>query len=569
MSWADWLVLFISLASIVLYGVWKSRHHHNLDSFFLANKQLPWYHVTLSVMATQASAITFLSLPGMAFSDGMRFVQFYFGLPLAMIILCVTFIPVFHRLRVYTAYEFLENRFDHRTRAFTALLFLLSRGLATGISVYAPAIVLSVILNISITITTIFIGLLVIAYTVYGGTRAVSYSQLLQMSVIFSAIALAGFIAVSLLPENVGWRDAVDVAGHMGKMNVIDWEFDLNNKYNVWSGLIGGLFLQLSYFGTDQSQVGRYLTGRSVGQSRMGLLVNGIVKIPMQFFILLIGIMVFAFYQFNPAPVFFNEYESGRARESAYGEDYKAIEKAYQVTSNEKARIAGELASAMEHGQTVKIAARRSELADLDTRSRELKAQSTEIMKKAHPGADTNDTNYVFLYFVTHQFPIGFTGLVIAIVFLASMGSLAAGLNSLASSTAVDIYMRSINRGGSEATNLRFSRWATFFWGIFCILSALYAGKAGNLVEVVNIIGSLFYGTILGIFVVAFYFRNIKHVFHAALIAEALVIVLWYMEVMAFLWLNLAGCLLVILLSTAFKVSGLYAKSAIPNDKKT
>ncbi len=548
MSWIDWIVLLTALSGIVFYGIWQSRHHHNLDSFFLANKQLPWYHVCLSVMATQASAITFLSLPGMAFSDGMRFVQFYFGLPLAMIILCVTFVPVFHKLRVYTAYEFLENRFDHKTRAFTALLFLLSRGLATGISIYAPSIVLSVILQININITTVFIGLLVIIYTAYGGTRAVSYTQLLQMSVIFSAIIFAGFIVVALLPQNVGWVRAVEVAGNLGKMNVIDWNFDWNNRYNVWSGIIGGLFLQLSYFGTDQSQVGRYLTGSSITHSRMGLLMNGLVKIPMQFFILIIGILVFAFYQFNPSPVFFNTFETERLKKSEHAGEFRMLEAKHahiKAKSNEKAL---DLAAAISIRHEEKTKELRTELAKLNSEAAEIKTSTTELMKKAHKGADTNDTNYVFLYFVTHHLPVGFIGLIIAVIFLASMGSLAAGLNSLASSTAVDIYMRSINKSGTDRTNLVFSRWATLGWGIFCILSALYAGKAGNLIEVVNIIGSLFYGTILGIFIVAFYFKKIKRVFYAAVIAEILVVLFWYFDVMAFLWLNVAGCLLVIVL---------------------
>jgi Na+/proline symporter len=549
MNGIDWAVLLLTLGLIVSYGVWKSRHHHNFDSFFLANKQLPWYHVLLSVMATQASAITFLSLPGMAYGDGMRFVQFYFGLPLAMIVLSVTFVPVFHKLRVYTAYEFLETRFDHRTRAFTALLFLLSRGLDTGISIYAPAIVLSAILHVSIAATTVFIGVLVIVYTVYGGTRAVSHSQLLQMAVIFSAVALAGYLAVRLLPGGMGLGDALKVAGAADRMNVIDWTFDLDNRYNVWSGLIGGFFLQLSYFGTDQSQVGRYLTGRSVTQSRLGLLLNGLVKIPMQFFILLIGIAVFVFYQVNPAPVFFNENEIRRVQASDQGGAFRELEAEYEAASEENVRTARALARAFETGDEEAIAAQRSEFRSSRAGIESLRERSAGLMKAAHRGADTNDTNYVFLYFVTHHFPPGLTGLVVAVIFLASMGSLAAGLNSLASSTAVDIYMRSINRTGSARQNLNFSRWATLAWGLFCIVSALYAGQWGNLIEVVNIIGSLFYGTILGIFVVAFYFKRVRHVFYAAVAAEAAVVALWWFDALSFLWLNLAGCGLVVVLS--------------------
>jgi SSS family transporter len=315
MSIIDWIILIITLLSIVLYGVWKSRGTKNIQGFLLADKKLPWYHVGLSVMATQASAITFLSAPGQAYSDGLRFVQFYFGLPLAMVVLCITFVPIFHKLNVYTAYEYLEKRFDNKTRSLTAFLFLLQRGLSTGITIYAPAIILSAILHIDITYTILFNGLLVISYTVYGGTKAVSYTQLFQMSIIFFGLFLAAYMVIHLLPENVGFMDALHIAGKMNKLNAIDTKFDLNNRYNIWSGIIGGFFLQLSYFGTDQSQVGRYLTGSSITQSRLGLVMNGLIKIPMQFLILLIGTLVFTFYQFHQAPVFFNQVEVNRIQE--------------------------------------------------------------------------------------------------------------------------------------------------------------------------------------------------------------------------------------------------------------
>src|SRR6201992_1849616 len=329
MSLTDWIVLGVTLLAIVLYGVWKSGKNQSIDQFLVGDRSLPWYTVGLSVMATQASAIPFLSAPGQAYSDGMRFVQFYFGLPLAMIVLCITFVPIFHRLKVYTAYEFLEQRFDLKTRALTSILFLIQRGLSTGISIYAPAIILSIILNINTTYTTLFIGGLVTFYTVYGGTKAVSYTQLLQMSIIFLGMFAAGVLVVVLLPHVVGFSHALKLAGKMGRMNVIDWKFDPSNKYNVWSGLIGGFFLQLSYFGTDQSQVGRYLTGSSVGQSHLGLIMNGLIKIPMQFCILLIGVLVFAFYQFNRPPMFFNRYEVEQIKKSSYSEQYNGLETQY------------------------------------------------------------------------------------------------------------------------------------------------------------------------------------------------------------------------------------------------
>lgn len=552
MSNIDWIVLALSIAAIVLYGIWRSRHHHNLDSFLVANRQLPWYSVCLSVMATQASAITFLSLPGQAYHDGMRFLQFYFGLPLAMIIICITFIPAFSKLNIYTAYEFLEKRFDHKTRVFTSVLFLLSRGISTGISIYAPAIVLSVILNLSITITTIFIGCMVIIYTVYGGTRAVSYSQTLQMGIIFFGIAAAGYIAVKLLPDGVSLNDSLKLAGATGKMNMIDFSFDWNNRYNIWSGIIGGLFLQLSYFGTDQSQVGRYLTGSSATQSKMGMIANGLVKIPMQFFILLIGILVFSFYQFNNAPFFFNPEQERIALKSEAAGEYRELANKHEVLNVKKTVTAGNAIHALNADDEINFRKYAGELKEINEQSQSLRSEAKKIISRSN--SDTNDTNYIFLYFVRNHFPVGFIGLLMAVIFLASMGSLAAGLNSLASSTAVDIYMRSVNKTGTDNHNLFFSRAATLFWGVFCIVSALYAGKAGNLIEVVNIIGSVFYGTILGIFLVAFYIKRVNgnEVFYAALVAEAGVVYCWYNDIMAFLWLNVAGCLAVVVISLIF-----------------
>lgn len=549
MSWIDWLVLVTTLLLIVSYGIWKSRHTKNIQGYLLADRKLPWYHVGLSVMATQASAITFLSAPGQAYTDGMRFVQFYFGLPLAMIVLCITFIPIFRKLNVYTAYEYLEGRFDVKTRTLTAFLFLLQRGLSTGITIYAPSIVLSTILNVDILYTTFIMGGLVILYTVYGGTKAVSYTQMLQMIIIFSGLFLAAYMVVHLLPEKVGFTDALHIAGKMGKLNAIDTGFDWNNRYNIWSGIIGGFFLQLSYFGTDQSQVGRYLTGSSVTQSRLGLVMNGLVKIPMQFFILLIGTLVFAFYQYHQPPVFFNKVEIESIEKSAYKEEYKQVQNTFSEIHTHKLEKVSALVEAEKAGNTTEVGTLRNELQTINKQSEYVRKKAIELIKKNNPKADTNDTNYVFLSFVMQNLPVGVVGLLIAIIFLASMGSTASGLNSLASTTIVDFYKRFNKKQRSEKQELNASRMATVLWGVFCLIVALYAGKLGNLIEAVNILGSLFYGTILGIFLVAFYLKHVKGsaVFYSAIITEVLVIIAWWFNLSAFLWLNVIGCALVIL----------------------
>ena len=549
MSGIDWAVLIVTLLIIVIYGIYKSRGAQNIDGFLLGNRSLPWYHVTLSVMATQASAITFLSAPGLAFSSGMSFVQFYFGLPLAMIVLCITFVPIFHRLKVYTAYEFLEKRFDLKTRALTAFLFLIQRGLSTGITIYAPSIILSTILDIDTTYTTIFIGSIVVIYTVYGGTKAVSYTQLLQMSVIFSGLFVAGIMVVHLLPDSVGFGKALQIAGKMGRTNAIDFSFDWNNQYTVWSGLIGGFFLQLSYFGTDQSQVGRYLTGSSVSQSRLGLLMNGLLKIPMQFLILLIGVLVFTFYQYNQPPVFFNSYELGKLEKSGYAVELEKIKVDYAEAFKEKQAQVNRLEIALDASNEDAVNTQRIILKSADEKTKAIRKQAVDLMEKNDPDADTNDNNYVFLSFVTQYLPKGLIGLLIAIIFLASMGSTASALNSLASTTVIDIYKRLINKQDSDKKYLSVSRWTTVIWGFFCILMALYASKMGNLIEAVNILGSLFYGTILGIFIVAFYLKKIggSATFIAAIITEIVVFGCWMSNLMAFLWLNVVGCVLVVL----------------------
>ena len=548
MSLIDWIVLAVTLLTIVVYGVWKSGATKNIDQYFVGGRSLPWYHIGLSVMATQASAITFLSAPGQAYSDGMRFVQFYFGLPLAMIVLCITFVPIFHRLKVYTAYEYLEQRFDLKTRSLVAFLFLVQRGLSTGITIYAPSIILSTILNINTTYTTLFIGGLVIFYTVYGGTKAVSYTQLLQMSIIFLGMFAAGAMVVALLPQNVGFGHALKLAGKLGRMNVIDWKFEPNNRYNIWSGIIGGFFLQLSYFGTDQSQVGRYLTGSSVGQSRMGLIMNGLIKIPMQFCILLIGVLVFAFYQFNRPPMFFNQYEVKQVQKSGYAAAYNALDAEYTKAFEQRKTTANELINAIDSKDDDRIQLAKTKLQQTENTVSKIRQEGMAIMKKNNAQADTNDTNYVFLNFVTHYLPKGLIGLLIAIVFMASMGSTASALNSLASTTVIDIYKRGVNKTASDQNYLNASRAATVFWGLVCIAMALYASKLGNLLEAVNQLGSYIYGTILGVFVTAFYLKKIRGtaVFIAAVLSEIIICICGYYEVVAYLWLNAIGCLLVI-----------------------
>jgi solute:Na+ symporter, SSS family len=534
MSNLDWIVLVSSLLFIVLYGVWKGRGQQNIDSYLLADKQLPWYYVGLSVMATQASAITFLSTPGLAYNKGMGFVQFYFGLPFAMIVLCVTFIPIFQRLNVYTAYEFLEKRFDVKTRTLTALLFLIQRGLSTGISIYAPAIILSTIFNINISLTCGLIGGLVIIYTVYGGTKAVAYTQVLQMVVMFSGMFVAGVLVIKLLPADVGFTQAMNLADILGKTQAIDTHFDPSSQYNVWSGLIGGFFLQLSYFGTDQSQVGRYLTGKNIKESQQGLILNGIVKIPMQYLILLLGVLVFVFYQYNQPPIYFNEYEVEQIKQSPYKSDFERIETQYQTIFQTKNKV---IQATPSNSKT--IVAYQNQLDSL-------RREASQLISKYNPKA--TDKDYIFLYFILHNLPKGMIGLLIAIITLASMGALAAGLNSLGSATVIDFYKRLWHTEDTPEHYLTASRWFTIGWGIFCILIALFASDVGNLIEAVNVLGSWFYGTILGVFIAAFYVKQItaKAVFWAAILSEIGLIAIDYYTDIAYLWFNPIGCVLVV-----------------------
>ncbi|MGE8290334.1 MAG: sodium:solute symporter [Sphingobacterium sp.] len=570
MSTADWAVLLLTLLSIVAYGIYKSRGIKNIDGYLLGNRSLPWYHVGLSVMATQASAITFLSAPGLAYSSGMSFVQFYFGLPLAMIVLCITFIPIFHRLKVFTAYEFLEKRFDVKTRGLTALLFLIQRGISTGITIFAPSLIISTILHIDLTLTTLVIGSFVVIYTTYGGTKAVSHTQLLQMSIIFGSLLIAGMLVIHLLPKDIGLSKALHIAGKSGKTNALDFTFDLNNNYTLWTGLIGGFFLQLSYFGTDQSQVGRYLTGSSIKESRMGLIMNGLLKIPMQFAILLIGVLVFTYYQYHQPPIFFNQVEVQKLKESQYAASYQELEQKHTHLFQQRGSLVNGLSTALDQDDHENIEASRSALHRLNTQMQQVKDSTLTLIKKNNPAAETNDNNYVFLSFVTKAFPKGLIGLLIAVIFLASMGSTASAINSLASTTTIDIYKRFINRNATEKQDLLWSRIFTLVWGIFTVVIALYANKLGNLLEAVNILGSLFYGTILGIFIVAFYMKKIqgKAVFIAAILSEIFVVGVWYLDKIPFLWLNLIGCVAVMIIAYFIQLSLKSDSTTIPETNK-
>lgn len=551
MSTIDWTILIASLVFIVTYGVWKGRGSKNIDGYLMANRNIRWYIVALSVMATQASAITFLSTPGQAYSDGMRFVQFYFGLPLAMIVLSVTVIPIFHKLNVYTAYEYLENRFDMKTRGLAAVLFLIQRGFAAGLTIYAPSIILSTLLGWNIYMTNLAIGVMVIIYTASGGSKAVSWTQTQQMIIIMCAMAGAFYMIIHLLPQNVSFTDALYVAGKMGKLNAIDFSFDLSNRYNFWSGIIGGFFLALAYFGTDQSQVQRYLTGKSITHSRLGLLANGLVKVPMQFFILLLGAMVFVFYQFTAPPMFFNTVESQGVRDSRYGQEYRIIEQQYEDASKLKTELVKKLVDARHRSDKAELSEVEAQLDRAEEKVTNLKAKGVALIRKHANNEDIGDTNYVFLSFVLRYMPVGLLGLIIAAIVAASMSSTSSELNALASTTVVDIYKRMVKKNGSDRHYLVVSKLLTVAWGIFAIIFAQYANRLGTLVEAVNILGSLFYGTILGIFIVSFYIKSVRGAatFYAAILAEVGVVYCFLFTDISFLWYNVVGCLLVVIFS--------------------
>lgn len=558
MSLLDWIVLILTLLAVVSYGVYKSKSEKTLDGYFKGNNSMSWLLILLSIMGTQASAITFMSAPGQAYTDGMRFVQYYFGLPLAMVVLCLTFIPIYHKLKVYTAYEFLEQRFDLRTRTLASVLFLVQRALSTGISIYAPSIILASLLGWNIYYTNLVMGGFLIIYTVSGGTKAVTYTQVQQLIVVFVGMFLAGYLVVHMLPSGVSFGDALHVAGKMGKLNVIETKIDVTDsawwkdKYNIWSGIIGGFFLALSYFGTDQSQVGRYLTAKNTKESRISLLMNGLVKVPMQFLILLIGSLVFVFYLFYQSPVFFNKKEVEKVMQSEYRADFSKILSKNDSLNVVRRKQTDELVLQLHASDETKTKEAQSALQKSVDEAQLIRGEAIGLMKKADVTADTNDTNYIFLYFVVENLPKGLIGLLIAMIFLAAWGSIAAALNSLASTSVIDLYKRIWVKDKSETHYYKASKWFTFGWGIFAIATAMFASKLGSLIEAVNVLGSLFYGTILGIFLVAFYLKKIqgKAVFYAALITEGLVIAIYIADVISFLWLNVIGCLLVLLIAT-------------------
>lgn len=539
------------MLGIVLYGVWKGRGSQSMQSYFSAGKNIRWYTIGLSIMATQASAITFLSAPGQAYTDGMRFIQFYFGLPLAMILIAAFFIPLYKKLNVLTAYEYLGKRFDNKTRMLGAVLFLVQRGLAAGFTIYAPALVLSSILGWNIYWTNLGIGLLVIVYTVFGGTKAVAHTHKLQMVVILAGMALAGVLVLVKLPDMVSFGDAMDISGKMGRLNVVDWKFDLSSKYNVWSGLIGGFFLALSYFGTDQSQVQRYLGDQPVAQSRIGLLFNGFVKIPMQFFILLIGVLVFTFYQFNSPPIYFNQSAYQNAQEYVPNDSLQILEKEYEHINETKKSALENYLNFKETNEPVAAEQSLNYALKYQKSADSLKEVSIGIINRNYPGSEKSDVNYVFLQFVLDNFPMGIIGLLLACILFASMSSTSGELNALASTTMVDVYKRNIKPDASDKHYLRMSKWFTAFWGVYGIIFAFFAGELGSLIEAVNVLGSLFYGTILGIFLVGFFLKKIggHAVFIAAAISELVVCLIYYFEWMPYLWLTLVGSVLVVLLS--------------------
>jgi SSS family solute:Na+ symporter len=540
LSTLDWIILFGTLLFIVAYGTYKTRKNTSED--FLRGKDSKWWTIGLSVMATQASAITFLSTPGQAFHSGMGFVQFYFGLPIAMVVICLVFIPIYYRLKVYTAYEFLENRFDLKTRSLAAILFLIQRGLSAGITIFAPAIILSAVLGWDLLLLNILIGVLVIIYTVSGGTKAVSVTQKQQMAVIFGGMFIAFYLIVDQLPQDITFTKALEIAGASGKMDVLDFSFNLDNRYTFWTGILGGTFLMLSYFGTDQSQVQRYLSGKSIRESQMGLLFNGLLKVPMQFFILLVGVMVFVFYQFNASPLNFNPQVNNAIVNSEFANEYKSLENEHILIENTKKTL---LINGVEESEIAQIQ-------QLNERDLALKEEGRKIIDKLNERKDykkieSNDKDYVFIHFILNNLPRGLIGLLLAVILSAAMSSTASELNALASTTTMDLYRRNTSEEKTEKHYVKVSKWFTLLWGIIAISVACVANLFDNLIQLVNIIGSIFYGNVLGIFLLAFFVKHVKGnaVFIAALITQGLIIAIWWFDWLPYLWLNLLGCVLV------------------------
>jgi Na+/proline symporter len=558
MQQLDWIILVVTLLFIVFYGVYKTKGSKNVEEYILGNKETPWWTVGLSVMATQASAITFLSTPGQAYHDGMGFVQFYFGLPIAMVVISMTFIPIYHRLKVFTAYEYLEQRFDLKTRSFTAILFLIQRGLGTGLTIYAPAIILSAVLGWNLTLLNIIIGILVMIYTFAGGTKAVNVTQKQQMFIIMSGMFITFFLILHLLPNDMTFSNALHIAGANDKMNILDFSFDPENRYTFWSGITGGFFLMLSYFGTDQSQVGRYLSGKSTRESQMGLIMNGFLKVPMQFFILLTGVMVFVFFQFNPVPLHFNPVNKDAIEKSKYAADYHSLEKQLSQLSEEKKEF--NLLYIDHLNQNYDNPILRKKLISLSGKEKDLHEQAKEIIEKVDSKAETNDKDYVFIYFILHYLPSGLIGLLLAVILSAAMSSSASGLTALASTTAIDIYKRNVKGEKSDKHYVDATKYFTLLWGVIAILFACVGTLFENLIQLVNIVGSIFYGTVLGVFLVGFYIKFVKAnaIFWGAVISQTTIFFIYYytihiyptgQEKLGYLWLNFIGATLTLLIS--------------------
>ena len=549
MQLLDWIILCSTLLVIVAYGTLKTRGAKNSVEYIKGGNEAKWWTVGLSVMATQASAITFLSTPGQAFNDGMGFVQFYFGLPIAIIIICMVFIPIYHKLKVFTAYEYLESRFDLKTRTLTSVLFLIQRSLAAGITIFAPAIILSSVLGWDLTTLNIIIGLLVIIYTVSGGTKAVNYTQKYQMGVIFTGLIITFLIIIYSLPENVTFGKAIELAGANDKMKILDFSFDLENRYTVWSGILGGTFLMLSYFGTDQSQVQRYLSGKSLKEMQMGMIFNGILKIPMQFFILFIGVMVFIFYQFNPSPLNFNPQAEITVSSSEKADEYSKLEKSLDNVYFLKSRATNDFLDNKNKAKSL------LEIKELNQKEKEIRDKAKKIINEVSNNSlnriESNDKDYVFISFILNNLPKGLIGLLIAVILSAAMSSTASELNALATTTTIDLYNRNKKDKSSEIETVNTTKIFTVFWGLFAIGIACVAYLADNLIQLVNIIGSLFYGNVLGIFLIAFFIKYIKSnaVFYGAIITQLIVLSVWYNDYMPYLWLNVLGVFTVIIVS--------------------
>jgi solute:Na+ symporter, SSS family len=561
----DWIILSVTLLFIVAYGAIKTRGSQNVEEYILGGNQTPWWTVGLSVMATQASAITFLSTPGQAYHDGLGFVQFYFGLPLAMVVICITFIPIYHKLKVYTAYEFLEQRFDVKSRLLAAIIFLIQRGLGTGLTIYAPAIILSSLLGWNLTLMNLVIGLLVIIYTVTGGTRAVNVTHKQQMFVIMAGMVITFFIILDYLPDELSFNNALHIAGANDKLKILDFSLDPDKRYTVWTGLAGGFFLMLSYFGTDQSQVQRYLSGKSIRESQMGLIMNGFLKVPMQFFILLIGVMVFVFFQFHSAPLHFNPNNTATISKSVYKGEYKNLEDQLKVVAAEKEEISHLYVGQLHQDYDNKELHNR--LVNLNSREKDLREQARGIIEKVDKRAETNDKDYVFLYFILNFLPQGMIGLLLAVIFSAAMSSSASGLNALASTTSIDIYRRLYPSEKSDRHMVNMTKIFTLFWGVVAILFACVGTLFENLIQLVNIIGSIFYGTVLGIFLVAFYIKYIKAeaMFWGAFLAQLIIFVVFEGDIVSFLWLNVLGAVLAIGIS--FILQAIYNSVPMHNHK--